>query len=131
MGTHNFKNIGLNQYLPKVEIEEFKLPDIRNYQLADYQYELIMESIKSFESKLDDNQELAVKLASFGQSILLTVTDIGYSNPTLIRFYGYVNGQESELIQHISQLNFLLTSVQKNDSSRPARRIGFDNGSND
>lgn len=101
------------------------VPIRTDFHLADYQYEIIMKSIADFESELDDNQEIAIMLASFGQSILMRVTDIGYSNPSLIHFYGYVNEQKSELIQHVSQLSFLLTAVQKADSDRPARRIGF------
>lgn len=97
----------------------------RDYHLADYQYEVIMESIKDFESTLDDNHEVSLRLTSFGQNILLNITDIGYSNPSLIHYYGYVNGVYSELIQNISQINFLLTSTLKDDSSREARRIGF------
>lgn len=98
---------------------------MRNYQLADYQYEVLMETIGEFESELDDNQEVAVQLASFGQSIMMQVTNIGYSNPSLIHFYGYVNGSKSELIQHVSQLSFLLMATPKAEPDRPARRIGF------
>lgn len=107
---------------------ENPLPKIRNYQFADYQYELIMKSIINFEKELDDEHEVGIWLASFGQSILMNVTDIGYANPSLIYFYGYVNGRYSKLIQHVSQLNFLLTSVEKLDPEKPARRIGFDLG---
>lgn len=107
---------------------------IRNYYLADYQFKILMESIKEFEASLDDNHEVAIQLASFGQSIVMNVTDIGYSNPSLIHFYGYVDGKKAELIQHVNQLNFLLLAVPKSDPNRPARRIGFvitDNESED
>ncbi len=93
--------------------------------MADRQYEVIMKHINDFENQLDDEHEVALKLTSFGQNILLNVTDIGYSNPSLIHYYGYVNGNYSELIQHISQINFLLTSVTKDDPNRKTRRIGF------
>lgn len=49
----------------------------RDYHLADYQYEVIMESIKDFESTLDDNHEVSLRLTSFGQNILLNITNIG------------------------------------------------------
>ena len=111
----------LNPTLPEIPII-----DVRNYNNADYQYELIMDSISEFEKNLDDNHEVALRLASFGQSILMVVTNIGYANPSLIYFHGYVNGKESTLIQHISQLNYLLTSVEKSDPEKPAQRIGFD-----
>lgn len=98
----------------------------RNYQLADYQHEIIMEEIKEFESQLDDDHEVALKLASFGQSITIQVVEIGYSNPSLIHFHGYVNGNKATLIQHIGQLNFLMTSVPKTNPQKPPIRVtGF------
>lgn len=98
---------------------------IREYNLADWKYEKIMEQIYAFEQTLDDNHEIALKLASFGVSTTMVVTEIGYQNPDMLYFYGYVNGVESQLIQHVSQLSFLLTSVERADKSAPARRIGF------
>ncbi len=101
----------------------------RNFHLADYQYEVIMEAITQFEEDLDDDHEVAAKLSSFGQTLVMNVKEIGYSNPVLIHFYGTVNGQEAELIQHVSQISFLLLSVKKPDPSLPARRIGFHSNS--
>lgn len=101
-------------------------PDLtRDYTHADYAYEVIMERIKEFEENLDDEHEVAVKLASFGQSVTMGVTEIGYSNPSTLVFYGYVGDQYATLIQHMSQLNFLLLAVKKPDPEKPARRIGF------
>lgn len=39
-------------------------------------------------------------------------------------FKGYVDGKMSTLIQHINQLNFLLTSLDKSDD-QPKKPIGF------
>lgn len=98
---------------------------IRDRDLADYAYEVIMKQIKDFEDDLDENHEVALKLASFGQSLTLAVTDIGYANPNTLIFYGYVGDQFATLIQHKSQLNFLLLAVPKADPEKPPRRIGF------
>jgi len=103
----------------------------RDHRMADYSYEVVMERIKEFEENLDDQHEVAVKLASFGQSVTLSVTDIGFSNPSTLVFYGFVGDQRAELIQHMSQLNFLLLSVQKADPEKPPRRIGFEPPSED
>ena len=99
--------------------------EIRNCTLADYSYEVIMERIKEFEDTLDNDHEVALRLASFGQSITLSVVDIGYSNPSTLVFHGYVGDQPATLIQHMSQLNFLLLAVKKADPEKPPRRIGF------
>ena len=99
--------------------------EMRNCNLADYSYEVIMERIKEFEDTLDNDHEVALRLASFGQSITLSVVDIGYSNPSTLVFHGYVGDQPATLIQHLSQLNFLLLAVKKADPEKPPRRIGF------
>lgn len=98
---------------------------IRDYDHADWKYEKIMEQVRDFEENLDEDHEIGLMLASFGSSITMLVTEIGYQNPDLLYFYGSVNGTDSQLIQHVSQLNFLLTSVEREDKSIPARRIGF------
>ena len=55
----------------------------------------------------------------------MIVTSIGYQNPDMLYFYGFINGKDAQLIQHINQLNFLITSVERKDKSKPPRRIGF------
>ena len=97
----------------------------RDYELADYTHEVVLKRIKEFEESLDDDHEVALKLASFGQSVTMNVTGLGYSNPSTLVFHGYVGGQSATLIQHLSQLNFLLLSVKKADPAMPPRRIGF------
>lgn len=98
---------------------------LRDCHMADWKYEKIIEEIQDFEKGLDDEHEIAIKLASFGSSITMVVTSIGYQNPDMLYFYGFVNGNNAQLIQHISQLNFLLTSVEREDKTKPVRRIGF------
>lgn len=102
-----------------------ELREVRNYNLADYSYEVIMSRIKEFEQSLDSDHEVAVKLASFGQAVTMTVTGVGYSNPCTLVFYGFVGDQPATLIQHMTQLNFLLLAVKKPDPEKPPRRIGF------
>ena len=104
--------------LPAFDIKPPSLPVIKDYKMADTQYKVIMERIKEFEDDLDDEHEVAIKLASFGQSILLSVTDIGFSNPFTLVFYGFVDGQPATLIQHMSMLNFLLIAVKKEDPKK-------------
>ena len=100
----------------------------RNFQLADYQYEVIMDSIKKFEQILNPNEEIALKLASFGQTVILNVTGISYSNPSLIHFYGYVDGKKATIIQHINQLSFMMMAVPVDNPDKKPRRIGFKTG---
>jgi hypothetical protein len=98
----------------------------RKSSYAEDYCERIMEMIADFESELDDTQEVGMRLVSFGQSVTFHVQDIGYYNPYLIRFYGQLeDGSPVELIQHVSQISFLLMAAKKLDPEKPARRIGF------
>ncbi len=105
--------------------ERSRLIDFRNPHLADVIYENLVEEIIDFQNDLDENHEVGVLLASFGSSVVMNVTELGYQNPDMLYFYGFVNGNEARLIQHVNQLNFLLMSVEREDKTQPARRIGF------
>lgn len=97
------------------------------YMWADNQYELIKKYIIEFEDSLDKDHEVGVMLTNFGQSILMQVEEIGYEKSVMLVFKGKINGKNATLIQHINQLNFLLTSVDRENSEKPKRRIGFVN----
>lgn len=95
-----------------------------DYDKADWVYEKMAEQIKEFQDELDNEHEVGIMLASFGQPVMLAVEDIGFQNPNLIYFYGTISGNQTQLIQHMSQVNLVLTAVAK-QPDKPARRIGF------
>lgn len=120
----NIPNYEMPQ-LVKPAFEGFKPIDIRNYNFADYQAEVILKQIKDFEDSLDPDQEVLLQLASFGATVYLAVTDIGYANPSILMFHGFVSDEKAQLIQHVNQLSFLLLAQKNLDSTRKTRRIGF------
>lgn len=122
----NYNDIDKVLKVPTHDYITSKIELSRNYQNADYQYEILLSEIKAFEENLDDEHEVAIKLASFGESITINVEHIGYYNPSIIVFDGTINGNKATLMQHINQLNFLLLAVRKADPELPPRRIGFD-----
>lgn len=84
----------------------------------------IEKYVVDFESALDSNHEVGVRLASFGGVILFHVEQIGFSKPNIITFYGSTpEGERVQLVQHSSQLNFLLKAVEKRQEQ--PNRIGF------
>ena len=105
--------------------ESLKSFDLRNYSLADWKYEKIKEQIEEFQLDLSEDVDVCVALASFGTNIIMQVEDIGYQNPDMLYFYGNINGNKAQLIQHVSQLNFALMTAKKEEPDRPPRRIGF------
>ena len=112
--------------LAAMPIPQVHLPDLRNYHLADNQYDIIKQEILNFQEELDEEHEIAIALANFGNSYVINVSRIGYHNPDLLVFWGTLNGSNVQLIQHVNQLNFLLMAIPKEDKSKPARRIGFE-----
>lgn len=107
------------------ENDQFNTIDISDPYYAEYQRKLLIEYVKDFQDTLDSSHEVGIFLANYGCQKAMIVTDIGFANPMLVIFYGFVDGVDSVLIQHISQINFLLTSVEKPDPTKPPRRIGF------
>ena len=108
-----------NLIIPNIEIDT-----PLKHVWADEQLEIIKEYVESFEATLDNQHEVGVMLTNFGQSVLMQVTSITCRNPVLLIFKGYVNGKEATLIQHVNQLSFMLTTVEK-EIERPKRKIGF------
>ena len=105
-------------------IEAIKVDTPAQHMWADEQFEILKKYIQDFEASLDTEHEVGIMLTNFGQSILMQVTKITYEYPVLMVFKGYVNGKEATLLQHINQLNFMLTSIDK-EPDKPKRKIGF------
>ena len=70
------------------------------------------------------DQEVAIALASFGQSHTINVESVSTLGPHLIVFSGIENGCRVQLVQHVSQLNFLLFAAPSS-APIPRRTIGF------
>ena len=103
------------------------IPEIHNpaaYSFSDTQFEIVKKYIMEYQQSLDCEHDVALLLTNFGQTMLMEVTQIGYEESVLMVFRGFVNSRMSTLIQHISQLNFLITSVPK-APDLPKREIGF------
>ena len=93
---------------------------------ATWAYDHLQEIVKEFEGDLDDEHEIGLKIVSLGQTGLYHVQDIDYWPPYILVFRCLdSDGAKVTLIQHHTQLNFLLTALPKADAQRPARRVGF------
>lgn len=90
--------------------------------------EKLIRMINEFDSKLDQEHQVGMRLVSFGSGLTFHVTHLGYSNPSLISFHGMLdNGSYVELIQHVSQISFLLMAVKRINPVEPKKPIGFFN----
>lgn len=79
-----------------------------------------------YQSQLSETEDVAMSVVSFNSTTTLIVESIGYIGYNLIRFVGKDNSDKPlELVQHVSQLNFLLMVVPKPELEVPKRKIGF------
>ena len=119
--TMDFNIPQLKSSLGKIEeIQKLKIPSS-----ATIAYNELKKQIQSFERSLDNDKEVALWVANFGQSMLIQVETIHCAEPQIIIFEGNCNGAHCKLIQHVNQLNFLLTSVPHPVPEMPRRPIGF------
>lgn len=93
-------------------------------QWAGTQLEIIEKMILAYQKSLDAEHDVALFLTHFGQAITLEVEAIMAVSPVMLAFRGKVGGKPSILLQHVSQLSFLLTSVSIPPDT-PHRKIGF------
>lgn len=120
--------------LSSIPMANFKMPDytklLKNidypeqHMFSDTQFEIIKKYIQDFENNLDSEHNVGVILTNFGQSVTMIVDKITYEKSVILVFKGWVNGNYSTLIQHINQLNFLLTAMPI-EPEQPKRKIGF------
>ncbi|WP_010289040.1 DUF6173 family protein [Kurthia massiliensis] len=117
----------INKPTEQAKAAVMQQPEV-DQNLASEFHKRIMEMIADFESELDEAHEIGVKLVNFGQTVQFNISGIGYYNPSLIHFHGQTeSGNRIELVQHVSQISFLLMAVKKADPDPevPPKRIGF------
>jgi len=111
-------NLKINGTEPWKELQESELASDFFKKLSHY--------MDQFDKSLNPEQEVGIKLVSFGQAVQFTVHNIGYYNPKLICFYGEMpDGSPVQLIQNVNQISFLLTAVQRKNPEQVKRPIGF------
>jgi hypothetical protein len=104
-----------------------KMESVSDNSLASEFCKRLTEYCTKFDRQLDSEHEVGVRLVSYGQTVMLYVENIGYYNPSLIHFNGVLEDGKTpvRLIQHVSQISFLLTSLPKKDPTKPKQPFGF------
>lgn len=92
---------------------------------AEWAFARLSRLIEEFESRLDKDEEIGVRLVGLPGEGMLQIEDVGFWGPDMILFFGRnADGKPVRLIQHYTQFNVLLGSAPKR-RPEPARRIGF------
>ena len=82
----------------------------------------LQAEIDTFEAKLDDQHEVAIRVS--GSSSLIHVRTIRFDSPDMLIFEGLTSDREETIaIQHVAQLNLQLVKVAKLQAT--AFRVGF------
>ena len=101
------------------------IDNYRKAPLAEGVCQKIIEEIIEFEYNLPQNLQAGGRLVNFAGETF-SISDVTYSNPNLIIFYGTSpNGNPVKLVQHQAQLNLLLVAVPVENPEEPRRKIGF------
>ena len=99
-------------------------PVVSDYEMADTFYDRLESFITEAQSELEENQQLEISYASPAGEII-TVTDIGYHNPYLIRLYGKdKRNQECTVLVHMNSVQLIVRTANLRDAEQH-RRIGF------
>lgn len=102
------------------------LADFQRANLASEFANHLLSKINQFDDGLNDELEVGLKLVSFGQTITFHVSGIGFYNPSLVVFAGLTDdGNRVELVQHVSQISFVLIALPKLNPEKPKNKIGF------
>lgn len=92
---------------------------------ARWAYERLILYIRNFETRLDNEHEVAMGFTGADAGVI-RIEGIGYYDPDIVAFYGTdPAGGRTQLIQHVSQLNVLLRALPKPAAEDAPRRIGF------
>jgi len=113
--------------VPHIKSIAQEMQEAQELELASQFYKRLMEYVLEFDTHLDNEHEVGIRLVNFGQTIQFSVQKIGYYDPKLICFYGELeDGSRVQLVQHVNQISFLLLSVKRIHPDQPKRPIGFD-----
>ncbi len=82
--------------------------------------------VDRFLSSLNPDQEVGIQLVSFGAAHQIAVESISAVGPNLLVFRGLEGDLPVTLVQHVSQLSFLLVPLPvPQPDAAPRRKIGF------
>ncbi|MCQ0970672.1 DUF6173 family protein [Paracoccus sp. TK19116] len=99
--------------------------DQASLHAAEGVYDHLRARVKHFQENLPQDHELGIRLANFGGGAPVHVRGMAFRNPNIIEFYGLLDGRQYvAVVQHVSQLNFMLMAVPPAREAEPYR-IGF------
>ena len=127
MNMHNIVN-GFYENVEerRLHMKQELSADIQNENTAPVIAQKLYEALCSYQESLPDEDDMVLAVAHFGETVNIIVNKVGYIGYNLIVFYGEDSyGKPQKLIQHINQLDFLLSAQPKEIPEATRRQIGF------
>lgn len=127
MNMHNIVN-GFYENVEerRLHMKQELSADIQNENTAPVIAQKLYEALCSYQESLPDEDDMVLAVAHFGETVNIIVNKVGYIGYNLIVFYGEDSyGKPQKLIQHINQLDFLLSAQPKEIPEAQRRQIGF------
>jgi hypothetical protein len=98
---------------------------IESKSAARWAYERLILYIQNFEKQLTKGQDVAMGFTGSAAGVI-RIEGMGYFDPDILTFYGTDDsGQKTQLIQHVGQLNVMLTATSTRSEEDDPVRIGF------
>lgn len=115
-----------NRRLLEISVNNQEIAEILFNSNAETIAHYLINEILEYQESLPDDEDVVMVLVQFGQNFILCVEKIGFDGCNLLVFHGTDStGKPLKLIQHISQLDFLLQPEPKPVPEIPKRQIGF------
>lgn len=93
---------------------------------AEWAFVRLSKMIQEFESNLDKDEEIGVRVVGLPGDGTMQILDVGFWGPDLIMFFGRnADGKPVRLIQHYTQINVVLSAMKKPEDQPEPNRIGF------
>ena len=79
--------------------------------------ELVEKRIEEYTAESDDCRKIGIVFTNNAQSEEMVIEEIACVSAAIMAFKGRVGDRNATLFQHVSQLNFLLTTVECNSNN--------------
>ena len=87
----------------------------------------LLNKIQAYDATLDVAHEVGIRLLSAGPPLTFHFAGMGYADPSLISFSGETDaGEPLEVIQHVSQLSLVLTTLPRLHPEQPKADFRFE-----
>jgi hypothetical protein len=107
--------------------QSYEMPKLSRPSSPEEIVEQIVLWIKDFDLRLGNTNQTGAKLVTFGQSLEFYVDDLVCCASPILLIKGHKkdDGEKVELIQHISQISFLLIPLPREKPEEPKKPIGY------